>query len=182
MHASTCFSYDRLMANALEPEAEITHAFAGVLSRFHTLGLPRGDLARLLTRFFPGDRALLEAGEAEDAECHRFRTDEHDDLVELLLEYRTKDTEEDTWLAHTVATACLGENHLWQDMGLGDRNELSALLGKHFSALYAKNTGNMKWKKFFYKQLCERAEINMCKAPSCGVCVDYAACFGPEDG
>ena len=44
-----------------------------------------------------------------------------------------------------------------------------------------KNTGNMKWKKFFYKQLCDRAEVNLCKAPSCQVGADYRSCFGPEE-
>ena len=81
-----------------------------------------------------------------------------------------------------LATACLGDNHLWQDMGLSHRDALSDLLRRHFTALYDKNTGNMKWKKFFYKHLCERAEVNLCRAPSCQVCIDYAKCFGSEDG
>lgn len=33
----------------------------------------------------------------------------------------------------------------------------------------------------FYKQLCERAELFIRKAPSCGVCTDHAMCFGSED-
>jgi nitrogen fixation protein NifQ len=39
----------------------------------------------------------------------------------------------------------------------------------------------MKWKKFFYKQLCEREGVNACKAPSCAACDDYSKCFGSED-
>jgi nitrogen fixation protein NifQ len=39
----------------------------------------------------------------------------------------------------------------------------------------------MKWKKFFYKQLCDRAEVKMCPAPSCQVCNDYQNCFGSEE-
>jgi nitrogen fixation protein NifQ len=38
----------------------------------------------------------------------------------------------------------------------------------------------MKWKKFLYRQFCAREEIYVCPAPSCGVCKDYAKCFGPE--
>jgi len=75
----------------------------------------------------------------------------------------------------------LGGNHLYQDMGLPDRQALSALLERHFTALYLKNVGNMKWKKFFYKQLCDRAEVKLCPAPSCQVCNDYRNCFGPEE-
>ncbi|MFM8444786.1 MAG: nitrogen fixation protein NifQ, partial [Methylococcus sp.] len=33
------------------------------------------------------------------------------------------------------------------------------------------------WKKFLYKQLCEAEGIYVCRAPSCGECVDYADCF-----
>ena len=40
---------------------------------------------------------------------------------------------------------------------------------------------DMKWKKFFYKQLCQTEGIHTCRAPSCEVCADYQACFGPED-
>jgi nitrogen fixation protein NifQ len=39
----------------------------------------------------------------------------------------------------------------------------------------------MRWKKFFYRQLCEQADVLICKSPSCGVCCDYASCFGAED-
>jgi nitrogen fixation protein NifQ len=97
------------------------------------------------------------------------------------MEHRRTDSEESQWLACSVATACLGNNHLWQDMGLPNRRVLSELLHRYFTTLHDKNTGNMKWKKFFYKQLCERAEVDICKAPSCGICIDYEKCFGSED-
>ncbi len=38
----------------------------------------------------------------------------------------------------------------------------------------------MKWKKFFYRQYCEQAEVLICASPSCARCSDYPACFGPE--
>jgi nitrogen fixation protein NifQ len=46
--------------------------------------------------------------------------------------------------------------------------------------LKRKNAGDMKWKKFFYRQLCEAAEVPICKSPSCAECCDYSVCFGPE--
>ena len=67
-------------------------------------------------------------------------------------------------MAWRVALASLGNNHLWQDMGLASRAELSELLGRHFPGLVAKNTGNMKWKKFFYRQLCEREGLSICRS------------------
>ncbi|MCX7161517.1 MAG: nitrogen fixation protein NifQ [Rhodocyclales bacterium] len=43
-----------------------------------------------------------------------------------------------------------------------------------------KNSGDMKWKKFFYRQLCEAAGVLICKSPSCANCCDYSHCFGAE--
>ena len=84
-------------------------------------------------------------------------------------------------LAECVARACMGEDHLWHDLGLPSRAELSALLHKHFAPLATRNVNGMRWKKFFYKQLCEQIGIAVCRAPSCGVCAHYGDCFGSED-
>jgi len=108
------------------------------------------------------------------------RKTEVDDLVNLFLANRSLNTEEEVWFAKIIATSALGENHLWQDLGLTGREDVSCLLKLFFTKLYAKNTG-MKWKKFFYKQLCDMEEIKVCKAPSCSVCDHYSNCFGPED-
>ena len=106
---------------------------------------------------------------------------EFPDLLKLLLDHCAINDEHHRSAAHLVATACMGGDHLWQDLGLPDRKALSALLSRHFPGLAAKNTGDMKWKKFFYKQLCEREGINACRSPSCAACCDYAKCFGAED-
>jgi nitrogen fixation protein NifQ len=53
---------------------------------------------------------------------------------------------------------------------------------RNFPSLAARNDKNMKWKKFFYKQLCDAEGIYVCRSPSCEVCVDYAQCFAPEEG
>lgn len=106
--------------------------------------------------------------------------DEYDDIVQLLMEHRACDDESSALLCHTIAAAAMGHNHLWQDMGLPSRKELSVLMQTHFPALVAKNVGDMKWKKFFYRQLCERAAVPICKSPHCAECCDYSVCFGPE--
>ena len=108
----------------------------------------------------------------------RERPDEYDDLLGLLLEHAS--SVDAGYLAREIATACLGENHLWQDMGLPDREHLSELFETHFRALFVRNSANMKWKKFLYRELCEKLEVRACRSPSCGVCSDYANCFGPE--
>jgi len=120
-------------------------------------------------------------GAAPDSGYLPLPADEFDDLYALLMAHCRENNEENHWLACTIATACHGCNHLWQDMGLPSRDILSELLRRYFTTLYDRNTGNMKWKKFFYKQLCEKAEVKLCKAPSCQVCTDYAACFGTEE-
>ena len=109
------------------------------------------------------------------------RDDEVEDLVALLLDHADATAAGAAQMAETVAVACLGDNHLWQDLQLPSRAALSALLLHWFPSLVAKNVHDMKWKRFFYKQLCDRAEIQICKAPSCAVCTDYKRCFGPED-
>ena len=75
----------------------------------------------------------------------------------------------------------MASDHLWQDLGLWSRQDLSALMADNFPALKAKNDRDMKWKKFLYKQLCNQEGIYTCRSPSCEVCADYQACFGPED-
>ncbi|MBT8439314.1 MAG: nitrogen fixation protein NifQ, partial [Gammaproteobacteria bacterium] len=109
------------------------------------------------------------------------RDDEHNELYELLHSHRANQSESEIWMAKIVAMACQGQNHLWQDMGLWSRSQLSELLMRNFPELAAKNVNNMKWKKFLYKQLCITEGIYTCRAPSCEVCTDYNNCFGPED-
>ncbi|HEV6966025.1 nitrogen fixation protein NifQ [Roseateles sp.] len=111
------------------------------------------------------------------------RDDEVDDLLALLRGHADPaagTTAEIDAVALAVALASLGDNHLWQDLGLGSRSELSALMRHWFPALVERNVGDMKWKKFLYRQLCVQAEILICKSPSCAVCADQPLCFGPE--
>lgn len=144
------------------------------------LGL--GDEAfRALMRFhFPGvvlPRNMLKSRPPADPG----RQAEREILFDLLREHGSLAAPEADWLAGIVAEGCLGEDHLWQDLGLWSRKDLSDLLFYGFAPLARRNTGDMKWKKFFYKQLCDAASLRLCQAPSCGVCRDYERCFGPEE-
>ena len=112
------------------------------------------------------------------------RADEVDDVQALLLDMADPlagSAAQATMVAHTIAVACLGDNHLWQDLQFTSRAQLSALMRHWFPALVARNHADMKWKKFLYKQLCDRAQISVCRAPSCAGCTDHVMCFGPED-
>lgn len=168
------------IAQARRPDDLATLALAGVIGLGLRVGrqplirgLSEARFQKLLNEFFLGIE--LENGSGGPAP-----NDEFDDLVTLLLEHRTAPTELDAWLAYAIASAAMGKNHLWQDMGLPSRKDLSELMREHFPALAAKNTGDMKWKKFFYRQLCERAAVPICKSPHCEECSDYGDCFGGE--
>ena len=171
---------------ARHPDDPATLAFAGVIAQ--SLRAPRQPLIRglnedgfrnLLNTFFPG--LDCPNGTTRDDPLKLFEYDEFDDIVALLLSHRAYGEEIESWLAHAIATASMGENHLWQDMGLPNRTVLSALMQKHFPSLAALNDQDMKWKMFFYRQLCELAGVLICKSPRCAECCDYRICFGPED-
>lgn len=143
----------------------------GVLSA--TLGLPEAAFQTLWHNYFAGAQLNLTDGPGEVIA-------ELEDLLHLLLEYRAGVRESEVWLAHIVAYSCCGRNHLWQDLGLADRGELSHLLRTAFPALADLNVGDMKWKKFLYRHYCSREGIYVCPAPSCSECADHDKCFAPE--
>ena len=185
-------SYDWLLARARNPEDVLTRAFAGVIQAASKgeiqppnpgMGLARDEFAELLECYFPGSSVEICGADFQDASVDgaSLLLGEFDDLVELLLDHRASDADYNEWLAYAVASGCMGSNHLYQDMGLPDRHALSALLEHYFTTLYLKNVNDMKWKKFFYKQLCDRAEVTMCPARSCQSCVDYRNCFELEE-
>ena len=131
--------------------------------------------ARYLDLIDPRWKAGGEMAEAGE------RHDEYEDILQLLLDGAVATSPEVVELAACVARACLGNDHLWHDLGLPSRAELSGLLHEHFPGLASRNAGNMRWKKFFYKQLCEQVGIRACRAPTCGVCAHYGECFGSEE-
>lgn len=138
------------------------------------LGLGEAGFADALARYFPRARLSLSDGAMMDLP-------EWEDLRRLLLDSRAGNWASETWIVDIMATACAGRDHLWQDLGLGNRAELSHMIRLNFPGLFAANTGDMKWKKFFYKQFCARDGVYVCPAPSCGECSDRPKCFGPEE-
>lgn len=144
------------------------------------LGLSAFDLQALLQRYLPAAAVALavpaETGAGDDAI-------EEPDLRRLLLNHRTDaDDPAGRWLAAIIARRSCRPNHLWQDLGLFNRGELSRLMQRHFRPLAARNRGDMKWKKFFYRTLCAEDGIVVCKAPNCEICSDVDLCFGGEPG
>ncbi|MBK5931551.1 nitrogen fixation protein NifQ [Halochromatium salexigens] len=160
------------------------------------LGLAPETFEDLIAYHFPAlqQSALPRPQRQLDPE----RADERDELVRLLLKpwnersdrirERSKPSissidpqPSQGWMAQIIAAGCMGSDHLWQDLGLCKRVELSQLMEYNFPALAKQNRHDMKWKRFLYKQLCEAEGIYTCRSPSCEVCVDYHACFGAEN-
>lgn len=189
-------SYDPLMVHARDPRDPVTLTLASAIELARSssrlpgrggFGLDLADFSAMLDQYFPGARRayltpvlrarLVAAGAAR----RDTGFDEFEDLLSLLMGHRGDDSREVRWLAHAMTACCMGEDHLWQDMGLPNRQALSDLLARHFPSLHAKNGGGMRWKKFFYKQLCERSGMFVCRSPSCADCAEYSNCFGSEE-
>ncbi len=189
--------WQRLIDHATDADAPEVQALAGVLATawerhgLHQLpltGLGATATRHLLARWFPGLEAdlRLDWRALAGADRDEPRADEIEELVGLLTEQAAPaqspvQREQALWIAHALAQASLGEDHLWQDLHLPSRRQLSALMAQWFPAIAARNDRDMKWKKFLYRQLCDRAGLQICRAPSCGVCSDYAVCYGSEE-
>lgn len=142
-------------------------------------GLAEPELNELLASCFPSAELRAFAwmprpGSAADDETIMVR--------DLLLAQRSTGGDLGRWLAAMVARRAMEPNHLWEDLGLRERPELSRLLTRHFAPLAARNTRNMRWKRFFYRMLCEDDGFVMCTTPVCTQCNDFDLCFGEESG
>jgi nitrogen fixation protein NifQ len=142
------------------------------------LGLSREQFSAMMQFLYPG--ADCEQFDHYGKESDPARYDEHDELRQLLLSHAAGEPRSSEWVADILIAGCMGGDHLWQDLGLWSRTDLTALIRSAFAPLADKNIHDMKWKKFFYKQLCIQEGVYTCRAPSCQVCADYAGCFGPE--
>jgi nitrogen fixation protein NifQ len=143
------------------------------------LGIAGAELRDLISSLFPHAIHLLErfgldakVSVSEDESC----------LRELLSRHSTSGTRLELRLAAMIARRAMRSNHLWQDVGLRGRHELSALMARHFAPLAIRNNRDMKWKKFFYRMICRDEGFRLCTAPSCSECDDFAVCFGDESG
>lgn len=143
------------------------------------LGLAPQAFAELVARYFPHTASLLVGrgdGATVDAD------DEVEMVRELLATHRSRGGKEGSWLAAMIARRAVEPNHLWEDLGLRDRDELSRLLLRHFGSLAVRNTRSMRWKRFFYRTMCESDGFVMCTTPVCSACGDFERCFGEETG
>ena len=166
-----------VLACSLAVAIEETHSTCQSVG--DALGLDRAALAAIAGEWFPAV-AVFVAPETEPSIIAR--DEEEAQLLELLRRFRVDDTMQTEWIVSIVTRRAMAPRHLWQDLGLRNRNELSALIGRFFPRLAADNVDNMKWKKFFFRKICELEGFSLCAAPTCGECADFDACFGAEEG
>ncbi|WP_333875521.1 nitrogen fixation protein NifQ [Methylobacter sp.] len=150
----------------------------GVLPDY--MGLEREQFNDLTNHLFPGS-SIIPAHAPSGSKLDFSRMLEKDDLVNLLKQFSNPDIIEIDWVIGVIVAGSLGSDHLWQDLGLWSRSQLSAMLLYNFPELAVKNDKDMKWKKFLYKQLCEAEGLYLCRVPSCEVCADYSKCYGSEE-
>jgi nitrogen fixation protein NifQ len=143
------------------------------------LGLECHDFTALKAYYFSDYALPCLAPSGKQLDFSRML--ERQDVINLLKSYSRPHSVETDWVIALLVAGCLGDDHLWHDLGLWSRSQLTALLHYNFPKLATRNTQDMKWKKFLYKQLCEADGLFLCRAPSCAVCADYGKCYGSEE-
>lgn len=139
------------------------------------VGVSGVRLAVLLMLNVPGHPLLAPEDYEPGEEC-----EEQTWVRELLLRNVSTELEITPWLAEIVARRAMQSNHLWEDLGLPSRDFLNRLMARHFEPLAITNSGRMRWKRFFYRCLCEDEGFTHCSSPSCSDCADVEQCFEPD--
>lgn len=139
------------------------------------LGLDTLPLRALNRRFFPGI-------ELPDLDAPRTQPLADQKALAMLIRWRGGAVRpESGWFADILARRALCPRHLWEDLGLPNRAALTALIARHFPRLVALNAQNMRWKKFFYRQICSDTGFSLCLSPSCDECEERTECFPPGE-
>lgn len=170
-----------VLASALSLAAQTPGA-----SLSQAMGLSWAELTRLITAEFPHADVLLNEASPETDGGAAITIEEPDLRVMLTANASPFENgltaERVTWMAHIIARRAQCSNHLWQDLGLPQRKDLTRLMTEYFQPLAQRNDRDMKWKKFFYRQMCEDEGMSLCKSPVCDTCTDFTECFNGEEG
>ncbi|CAB3706303.1 nitrogen fixation protein NifQ [Achromobacter kerstersii] len=149
-------------------------------------GLCPQELTELLGHLFPGALASGEDRLAALAEQYAgYVTYGRGDpkpgftlLLRVLLDaYRAPEPETTPWVTGVLVHACLRPDHLWRDLGLSGREDVTFLLARHYPGLVVRNVRNLRWKKFLAYSACEHAGLPPSAAPGCPNCEDYDVCY-----
>ena len=183
-------------AHALLRHAPPVHPDAGFFAAVIGTSIAHGDLARsglssaelrdLLDYLFPGalagfDTPLSALREQYAAYAGTGASDPQPGftlLMRVLLDaYRAPDPDTTPWVSSILAHACLRPDHLWRDLGLSGREDVTVLLARHYPGLVSRNVDNLRWKKFLAYSAREHAGLPVAAAPGCGGCEDADFCY-----
>ena len=142
------------------------------------LGLQPSEWRALLARHFTRAVApALPLAVSLDANVNFVHT-----LHALLLTHASATVHADDahCLATIIAHACLRPDHLWRDLGLAGREEVTWMLTRYFPTLVALNVANLRWKKFLAAQRALSLGLQPGPAPGCPGCEDFGYCFPRE--
>lgn len=159
----------------------LRNALTGELSLFAaTLGFDRREYRTLVAACFPGIEPERDWEAGAYAVCASQAPSLFAPLAELLLSHRAPGLAERParWLAHALAAAGFGARHLWQDLGLAGRAEVSRLMHLCFPTLAVQNTADLKWKRFLFLSLGKKLGRAGLMPPNCVSCDSYPSCFG----
>jgi len=137
------------------------------------LGLSRVQIEALGARHF----VCAVADEAPpahvmtDASHAAFATALHGFLVALAAPQ--PDPDDVRCLAAIIAHACLRPDHLWRDLGLRGREDVTRMLERFFPGIVARNVEGLRWKKL----LARESGTTPSPAPGCPGCEDFGFCF-----
>jgi nitrogen fixation protein NifQ len=168
--------------NAQSPDALLFAkliAAREVLGEEALLGLSHDDLNALYRRHFAAEPEQI-SGVAQHV---HIITQPHAEFAAamraLILSHASTAVHADDarCLASIIAHACLRPDHLWRDLGLSGRDEVTAMLTRYFPELVSLNVANLRWKKFLAQQLALSLGKEPGPAPGCPGCEDYAFCF-----
>lgn len=175
---STCDEFDIHVTASILALA-VAEAHQDGRSVCEGVGLSGAGLGELIAQIFPGAGAAF--GEAT-GDLAVTVDDEEQSLRDILWMYSSTASRLERHLAAMIARRCSRPHHLWQDLGLRDRSELSRLMKRHFGQLAERNRNDIKWKRFLYRMVCRSESFSLCAAPVCSECDDFGNCFGAEDG
>jgi len=150
----------------------------GMTTATEATGLSLAELRDIRTRCLPA--GLIHALAEEEATASA--PDAEEELLrDMLLAHVRPGDLEGVRFAKIIARRGLREDHLWRDLGLLHQAELRRLVIEYFPVLAAGNIRKMRWKKYFYRRLCEAEGFLLCSASSCEECSDFNECFDPEE-
>ena len=148
-----------------------------VRSELPLLGLTRAQIDALGARHFVSavTNEVPHAHVMTDASHAAFATAMHAFLVALAAPQ--VDPDDVGCLAAIIAHACLRPDHLWRDLGLRGRDDVTRMLERFFPEVVARNVEGLRWKRLLARELALASGATPGPAPGCPGCEDFGFCF-----